>query len=66
MASPGWMPASCPSGLTARHGDLAGRELALKLLGELQDSQVLADARLGGLQAFGDPLTVRPVSISRW
>jgi hypothetical protein len=36
--------------------DLTGRQLVLKLLGEFQDSEVLADSRLGGLQAFGDPL----------
>ncbi len=42
--------------LDCSYGDLTGRELALELLGELQDSQVLADAGLGGLQAFGDAL----------
>ena len=52
--------------LDCSYGDLTGRELALELLGELQDSQVLTDARLGGLQALGDALGVRPVSISRW
>ena len=45
-----------PERLDCSYGDLTGRELALKLLGELQDSQVLADAGLGGLQAFGDAL----------
>ena len=45
-----------PERLDRSHGDLAGRDLVLKLLGELQDSQVLADACLSGLQALGDAL----------
>ena len=50
------MPASCPSGLTARTGISPDATLALKLGREFQDPQVLAHARLGGLQALGDAL----------
>ena len=42
------------------HRDLAGRELALELLRELEDSQVLAHACLRRLQAFGDALNGEP------
>ena len=49
------MPASCPSGLTA-HRDLAGRDLALKLIREFQNPKMLAHTRLSGLQALGDAL----------
>ena len=45
-----------PERLDRPHRDLAGGELVLELLGELEDSQVLADARLRGLQALGDAL----------
>ncbi len=38
--------------LDCSYGDLTGREFALELVGEFQDSQVLADARLRGLQAL--------------
>ena len=53
---PGVDAGELPERLDCSYGDLTGRELALELVGELQDSQVLADAGLGGLQAFGDAL----------
>ena len=42
--------------LDRAHGDLAGRDPRVKLDREFQDPQVLAHARLSGLQALGDAL----------
>ena len=57
---PGMDAGELPERLDRSHRDLAGRDLALKLSRELQDPQVLADARLGGLQALGDALHGQP------
>ena len=46
--------------LDCAHGDLAGRDLRVKLDREFQDPQVLAHACLGGLQALGDALDGQP------
>jgi hypothetical protein len=50
------MPASCPSGLTARTGNPTGGYVGLKLRREFQDPEVFAHAHLRRLQALGDSL----------
>ena len=53
---PGLDAGEPPQRFDCSYWDLTGRELGLELFGEFQDSQVLADAGLRGLQAFGDAL----------
>jgi hypothetical protein len=45
-----------PERLHCPYRDFAGRELGLELLGKLEDSHVLTDPGLRGLQALGDAL----------